>query len=110
MSRLDRGRLARVLGMVGSAHDGEVISAARLANRMVRAAGCTWVQVLAGAPAEAPRCHCHVCRCERLLGRARALTDWELKFCCSLLRRESEPTAKQNAVLDRLSRRIEAAA
>jgi hypothetical protein len=107
---LDRARLANVLGMSGSPHDGEALNACRIANRMVRETGSTWVQVLAAEPDRPQQCDCHVCRCERLLGRARALTDWEIRFCTSVMRREAEPTPKQNAVLDKLSRRLGVAA
>ena len=37
--------LARLLGMMGSAHDGEALKAARIADRLVRDAGCTWFDV-----------------------------------------------------------------
>ena len=48
-SGLDREKLAKVLAMVGSQHDGERANAAGLADRMVRAAGLTWEQVLTAA-------------------------------------------------------------
>jgi len=35
---MDRSRLAQVLGMMGSAHDGEALNAARLAVRMLKEA------------------------------------------------------------------------
>src|SRR6516165_6110804 len=44
---MDRGRLARLLGMLGSLHDGEVVNAGRLAVRMLKQAGITWQQLLA---------------------------------------------------------------
>jgi hypothetical protein len=42
----DRIRLARLLGMLGSDHDGEVANAGRLADRLVRGAGLTWLDVV----------------------------------------------------------------
>ena len=45
-SGLDREKLAKVLAMAGSQHDGERANAAALADRMVRAAGLTWEKVL----------------------------------------------------------------
>lgn len=101
---LDRPKLAAVLGMCGSAHDGEALAAGRLADRMVRGTGSTWVQVLA-EPDQPEWCDCHRCIAERLLGQARQLTDWELEFCCALVRRE-RASAKQRAVLDKLSRQL----
>ena len=44
---MDRGRLAQLLGMLGSSHDGEVVNAGRLAVRMLKQAGVTWQQLLA---------------------------------------------------------------
>src|SRR6516164_256598 len=43
---MDRERLARLLGMLGSAHDGEVVNAGRLAVRLLKSAGLTWEQAL----------------------------------------------------------------
>lgn len=48
----DRERLARLLGMLGSDHLGEVANAGRLADKMVRAAGLTWPDII--APARSP--------------------------------------------------------
>ena len=48
---LDRAMLARILGMLGSAHDGEVVAAARQAERLRADAGLTWHQIVASAPA-----------------------------------------------------------
>jgi hypothetical protein len=43
---LDRTRLARLLAMTSSIHDGEALTAVRMANRAIAAAGLTWEQVL----------------------------------------------------------------
>jgi hypothetical protein len=45
---MDRSRLARLLGMTGSAYDGEVVNAARLAHQMLRQANLGWDEVLIG--------------------------------------------------------------
>lgn len=42
-----RLRLTRLLGMLGSDHDGEVVNAARIADRLVRENGLTWDDVIA---------------------------------------------------------------
>jgi hypothetical protein len=39
---LDRAKLAKVLGMLGSAYDGEALAAARRAHEMLRAEKLTW--------------------------------------------------------------------
>ena len=49
MPALDRDRLAKTLGMLGSRHDGEVAAAGRAAHILVRDAGVTWTQVLSPA-------------------------------------------------------------
>ena len=43
---LDLERLARVIAMGGSAHDGEALAALRQADRSIRDAGMTWHDVL----------------------------------------------------------------
>ena len=47
-------KLARLLGMIGSIHDGEALNAARLANRLVAEAGSTWELVLCAGPLPPP--------------------------------------------------------
>jgi len=42
-------KLAKLLGMMGSAHDGEVANAARLAERHRKEIGKTWGELLTGA-------------------------------------------------------------
>jgi hypothetical protein len=53
VERFDRERLVKLLGMLGSAHDGEVLNAARHIEAMVRAGGRDWDKLLAPAPAAA---------------------------------------------------------
>ncbi|GGF41302.1 hypothetical protein GCM10011611_54630 [Aliidongia dinghuensis] len=48
--KFDRDRLVKLLGMLGSAHDGEVLNAARRIDAMVRAGGRGWNELL--GPAE----------------------------------------------------------
>ena len=43
---LDRERLAKLLGMIGSSFDAEALSAARRANELVHEAKMTWHEVL----------------------------------------------------------------
>jgi hypothetical protein len=43
-------KLARVLGMLGSAHDGERASAAALADKLIRAQGLTWSEIILSRP------------------------------------------------------------
>jgi hypothetical protein len=136
VSELDRGRLAAVLGMTGSAGDGEALNAARMANRMVREVGTTWPAVLqvdeidrllsinaalaaentrlkdalmqaAAASSDAPRiCACHQCRATRCLEKADRLRPKERGFCASMRRQEYPPSAKQAAWLDAICERL----
>lgn len=52
--KLDRRRLVKVLGMLGSRHDGEVLAAARLAQYMLGQAKMTWGDLLGIKPGEEP--------------------------------------------------------
>lgn len=45
---MDRGKLARILGMLGSQHDGEVVAAARAASRLLTDAGISWADLATG--------------------------------------------------------------
>jgi hypothetical protein len=53
MRKGDLTRLIRILGMLGSDHDGERAAAALAADRLVRGSGWTWWDLL--APARVPR-------------------------------------------------------
>lgn len=53
-AKLDRRRLVKVLGMLGSRHDGEVLAAARLAQYMIGQAKVTWAELLGVNPGDEP--------------------------------------------------------
>jgi len=50
---MNQQKLARVLEMIGSAHDGEVAAAARLAHNMLKENGMTWSDLVTKAFAAA---------------------------------------------------------
>lgn len=52
--QINRTLLVRCLGMLGSAHDGEVLNAGRVAQKMVRGAGLTWTDVIGLPPDPQP--------------------------------------------------------
>jgi hypothetical protein len=86
----DLDRLAKLLGMVGSAHDGEALSAARMAHRMLTDLGLTWHDVIK------PICRPEFWRpsFEDLIDFALdngdgILNGWELQFLASLCGRDS---------------------
>jgi hypothetical protein len=47
VSELDLEKVGRVIAMVGSSHEGEALTALRLADRMLRDAGMRWEDLLA---------------------------------------------------------------
>ncbi len=120
---LDRDRLAKLLGMVGSDHDGESVSAARHADRLVRQSGMSWREIVADNsphhPLRAPveqtdgdDLDDEIDFCLRNLDR---LNDWERRFLISLRDQRSPLSIKQKnkvaAIVDKLLRvRAEAAA
>ena len=113
MIELDRTRLGKLLGMVGSRHDPEALSAARMADELVRRAGLTWSQVLLeppvvpvlSAPARVPRLSRNE-QIELCLGFPDILTDWENIFVSSIARQRRPWTNKQIRVLDRIVNKI----
>ena len=48
--QIDRQKLAKLLGMMGSAHDGEILAAAKAAQRLLTDAKATWFDVVAPEP------------------------------------------------------------
>ena len=68
-----RDKLAKLLGLTGSDHNGEVVNAARLANRLVRDLGITWFDVLAAPPLDPA----HQPQPEPLLD---LLRDWPVRW------------------------------
>jgi hypothetical protein len=105
MTGLDRERLARVLGMLGSAHDGEIAAAGRMAHAMIRGARITWAEVLNPAlPIREP-----LSRTERLelcLGYEDMLTDWEAQFVAGIRRQRRPWSPKQAGVIAKIAGKI----
>ena len=79
----ERDRLAKLLGMLGSDHDGEVLNAARLADRLVRDHGITWLDAIT-APLSTDDPLARFAACAEAytfaLTRAPMLTHWEFDF------------------------------
>jgi hypothetical protein len=46
LSATDKAKLAKILGMLGSAYEGERANAAKLASKLLREAGMTWADLL----------------------------------------------------------------
>src|SRR5690348_2846561 len=108
---LDRERLAKLLGLLGSNHDGEVLAAARQAERLRSAAGVTWADIISPTvPATKgllwPESTSEAI--ELAIDNAQRLSDWDRQFIASIARRDNL-SAKQMAVLARIVRTIMAA-
>jgi hypothetical protein len=108
-------KLVKILGMLGSAHDGEVAAAGRMADAMIKSAGLTWGDVIArAAPRPEPppqrrwrRTTSPSDTAALCLLWSEVLTDWETNFCRSIVGRR-RISAKQTVVLERLARKVEA--
>ena len=113
-----RTRLVRLLGMCGSAHDGERANAAALAAKLIRESNLTWDDVIGGqdpSPAyepprpdyEGPRSASEDINWRQMAaavincGRG---SGWEITFCREILWRGSNLSPKQQAVLHRVYR------
>jgi hypothetical protein len=120
MTPSQRTRLIKLLGMLGSEHDGECLNAARSAQRLVKEAGETWEQVLMAATGVDPQEVANAAfKAGYADGRAyrpptwRALAedlldedinDWETEFCEGFIARGwASPSEKQRAVFERMA-------
>jgi hypothetical protein len=110
-------KLVKVLGMLGSAHDGEIAAAGRRATAMVKGAGLTWGEVIAPAAPRPEPPHRPSRRWRRVVSPTdstalclqwpEVLTGWEAGFCRSILGKR-RISAKQAAVLVRIAAKVEA--
>lgn len=108
-------RLVRVLGMLGSDHDAEVVAAARHATRILQQHGHTWSDLprlavpppIPGGlrPRPAPPSGDWQAIATACLRRADLLTTWERDFLADLVGR-SRPTQKQQAVLKQIAEKV----
>jgi hypothetical protein len=97
---LDRDRLAKLLGMLGSDHDGEVAAAGRHADALVRRAGLTWADVVSDRqPALYDGCSSSAEQISFCLRNRDGLSQWEIQFLLSLHRQSYELTERQRSVL-----------
>ena len=97
-------KLARICGMLGSAHEGERASAAAAADRLVRDRGLTW-QLILGVEAAPASDLDHQDRVAFCREHAALFTDWECRFLDGVARQLARGrllTDKQTGVLNRL--------
>jgi len=113
---LDRERLAKLLGMLGSTFDGEVVTAARQAEALRRKFGLTWGEILApNIPVIAPVARRRPIRrpasiedrIEICIENIDLLTPWEKGFLRSIAKKPGYSLSeKQLRVLARMTRAI----
>ena len=110
LSSTDRSILAKVLGMLGSSHDGEVINAARKAHELLTAKGTTWPAIL-GIDMEQPAPELyHLTLARELLGKGKSIiTRWERDFLLGIMGHKVLKQ-KQIETLDGIAAKVEAAA
>lgn len=120
LSSHDRSRLAKLLGMLGSNFDGEVVNAARAADRLIKNAGETWESVIIHTTTiavsyqphtrqreyRAPPAPEHWEEVKKYQAYTTVLNAWEAKFLESIGLRHSL-SEKQQKVLARIRAKIE---
>ncbi len=101
-------QLSKILGLLGSHHDGEILAAAKQAHRVVSGAGLTWEDIFRPM-LPAPRRHWQddINLIEALLKQS-TLTAWERNFVSSLATwaQRRSLTEKQRAVLAEIYQRV----
>ena len=113
----ERTKLARILALLASDQPGEVVAAAHAANRMVKAAGLSWSDVLTGFPVEppisrpgwtAPPTVDHMADVRMCQRHFNSLTTWEMGFVSDLAQRRSV-TQRQREVLAAIAAKVRTA-
>jgi hypothetical protein len=109
-----RDKIAAVLGMMGSEHDGEALAAARMAERLRLQIGATWSELLTERPPQ-PQPHRTTYRaspirtwrdtCAELVKRKGCLNHWEVGFV-SRLPDFRVLSVKQRRILDEIALRV----
>lgn len=118
----ERERLTRLLGMFGSDFDGEVLNAARAAQKLVKSKGETWETILSATthsqtndhqPRRQKESHreytgaAHASEVDACMRRANFCTSWEREFLVSIKDRWSL-SEKQRSILDRIKEKLKA--
>jgi hypothetical protein len=98
----ERERLVKLLGLLGSEHDGEIANAGRMADRFVKNQGLTWDELIVPARDRAGLWDWRSAAREVLASELGS--DWERNFCWSLIARWRGPvlTARHEQTLRRI--------
>lgn len=108
---IDLQRLAKVLGLLGSDHSGEVLSAARQAESMRLTAGLTWQQILAPAlPAPQAALLSVDAAIRAVCSRPYPLNEWEYGFVDSIRGARYPLSDRQLETLDQIVTKVRRAA
>jgi hypothetical protein len=109
-------KLVKVLGLLGSAHDGEVAAAGRRAHSMLQAEGLTWNEVINPATPRLEQPYRPQRRWRQpwspsdaaalCLQWPEVLDAWETDFCRSITA-QRQISAKQAAVLAKIIGKVE---
>jgi len=103
----DLQKLAKLLGMIGSAHDGEVLSAARKAHQLITSKGETWHNAFGVSEMAAPSpVHCSIAT--NLLRHKAHMTDFERRFLIGIMA-HAKLSTKQAQTLETIRVKVAAA-
>ncbi len=108
-TQIDVAKLAKILGMLGSDHDGERAAAALKADHFVKQAGLTWEAIV--SPNRAPKPHrppefgTWRKTCRECLARDKDLRQWERGFLRDLPKFQRIST-KQRYCLNEIAIRL----
>lgn len=115
LSPEDRERLAKLMAMFSSTYDGEILNAAKAAERLVKNRGETWEAVLVQASRstrhEQPKPKYKPARTDfqdeidACMEKVKYLTPWEQSFLTSISERWTL-SEKQRAILDRIKEKL----
>src|SRR5215469_3501034 len=107
---LDRERLVKLCGMFGSDHAGERANAAAAADRLIRAVGMRWLDVILPAlpsPArDQDRIDTVADAIRFMLLHDEVLTSWESDFIRSVAAQGHRLSPKQIAIVERLFAKV----
>ena len=113
----ERSRLARVLELLGSPHDGERLAAGAAAHRIVQARGLRWLDVLAGGETPRPQASAYAwsppppagfaADARACLAQPNLWSAWEAEFLRSIATRR-RLSSKQLQILAQLVERLRA--
>src|SRR5262245_43671621 len=106
LDRVDLERLVKLLGMLGSAHDGERAAAGLKAHELIRRHGLQWSDVILAAPAPAAKREPVVEPWRRMAWACckhlHRLTAWERNFVQDMTLWRGAPSEKQINRLHRI--------